>query len=246
MRISLTIISLLVLLLASFAGQARTLPRVKVTEPFIQMHTGPGTGYPVLLDLERGSWLGIRRQQADWYEVVTEKGQTGWVTHEELVKTVTADNEPVKLHGLEQTDFKLRDWELGALWGRVGSSSIFTLSGGYSFNENLAVEISASQMIGSLSTSELATLNLIAQPFPEWRVSPYFTLGTGRIRTRTNSTLVEEKDRDDRTSNAGVGLRVYLTRSFFLRAEYRELVIYTSTNDYGDLEIWSIGVGSFF
>lgn len=246
MRISLTIISLFVLLLASFAGQARTLPRVKVTEPFIQIYTGPGIGYPVLLDLERGSWLGIRRQRADWYEVITEQGQAGWVRHDELAKTVTADNEPVKLYATDQADFKLREWELGALWGEAGSSSMFTLSGGYALNENLAAEISGSQMIGSLSTSELLNINLIAQPFPEWRVSPYFTLGTGRIRTRTNSTLVQEKDRDDRTSTAGVGLRVYLTRSFFLRAEYKELVIYTSTNDYEELEIWSIGVGSFF
>jgi len=246
MRVSLPVITLLALLLVSFAGQAETTLHVKVVEPFIQIYTGPGKGYPVFLDLQRGSWLTVHRYQANWYEVTTDKGDKGWVRHAELLKTVTADNQAVVLHNISQSDFEQRDWELGALWGDVEGSSIFTLFGSYVFTSNLSAELSASQMIGSLSTSELVNLNLVAQPFPEWRVSPYFTMGTGRIWTSTNSTLVQEKDRDDRTTNIGFGVRAYLTRSFFLRLEYKELLIFTSTNDYEELEIWSIGVGSFF
>lgn len=245
MRVSL-IITLLCLSLVSYASHAETIKRVRVVEPFIQIYTGPGIGYPVYLDLERGSWLSIQRQQVDWYEVRTEAGKTGWVKQADLAKTVTADNEPVKLHEFNQAEFQHRDWELGALWGEVENSSIFTLFGGYTFTQNFSVELSASQIIGSLSTSNLININLVAQPFPDWRVSPYFTIGTGHIWTHTNSTLVEEQDSDDRTSNVGVGIRAYLTRSFFLRAEYKELVIFTSTNNYEELEIWSIGVGSFF
>jgi len=243
---SLSIITLLVLMLASFVSRAEVSQRVRVVEPFIPLYTGPGVGYPVFLDLERGSWLNIQRQQADWYEVTTDKSDTGWVKRDDLAKTVTADNQTVELYDERQADFIHRDWELGALWGEAGDASIFTLSIGFVFTNHLAAELSASQMIGSLSTSELLDINLIAQPFPEWRVSPYFTMGTGRIKTKTNATLVQEKDRDDRTASVGLGIRAYLTRSFFLRAEYKELVIFTSTNEYEELEIWSIGVGSFF
>lgn len=233
-------------MLASFSSLAETSQRVRVVEPFISLYTGPGIGYPVFLDLERDSWLSIQRQQADWYEVTTDKGETGWVKQDELAKTVTADNQLVALFDERHADFMHRNWELGALWGEAGDASIFTLSGGFVFTNNLAVELSISQMIGSLSSSNLIDVNLIAQPFPEWRVSPYFLMGTGRIKTRTNATLLEEKDRDDRTASVGLGIRAYLTRSFFLRAEYKELVIFTSTNDYEELEIWSVGVGSFF
>lgn len=245
MRVSLFIIALL-LLFVSHASRAETVQRVRVVEPFIHIYTGPGKGYPIFLDLERGSWLSIRRQEADWFEVVTEQGKTGWARQVDLAKTVTADNKPVVLPGLDQADYLQRDWELGAMWGEVENSSIFTLFVGYAFTSNLSAELSVSQMIGSLSTSDLININLTAQPFPDWTVSPYFTMGTGRIKTRTNSTLVLEKDRDDRTTNVGIGFRVYLARSFFLRAEYKELLIFTSTNDYEELEIWSIGVGSFF
>lgn len=220
--------------------------RVKVTEPFISIYAGPGIGYPVFLDLERGSWLSIKGKQVDWYEVQTEKGDRGWVKYADLIKTVTADGKPVELANVTRQDFENRNWELGALWGDVEGSNLFTLYGGYAFNSNLSVELSVSQLIGSLSTSDIYTFSAVAHPFPEWDVSPYFTIGTGRIKTRTSSTLVEEVDKNDRTTSVGFGIRAYLTRSFFLRAEYSELIIYTSTNDYEELELWSIGVGSFF
>lgn len=167
MRVSLPIITLLVLMLVSFASSAEASQRVKVVEPFIPIYTGPGIGYPVFLDLERDSWLSIQRQQADWYEVTTDKGETGWVKQDELAKTVTADNLLVELYDERQIDFTHRNWELGALWGEAGDANIFTLFGGFVFTNNLAVELSVSQMIGSLSTSNLIDVNLIAQPFPE-------------------------------------------------------------------------------
>lgn len=243
---SLSIITFLYLMFASSAILAEQAVRVKVVEPFIHIYTGPGVGYPVFLDLERGKWLTIQRQQAYWYEVKTDKGQTGWVTQHDLAMTVTADNKAVAIHDYRQGDFIERDWEFGALWGEVQDSTLFTMFLGYAFNSHLSTELALSQMIGNLSTSDLMDLNLIAQPFPEWRVSPYFLMGTGRIKTSTNSTLVQEKDQDDQTANVGIGVRAYLTRSFFLRAEYRELLIFTTTNDYEELEIWTIGVGSFF
>lgn len=245
MRKDLPAIFFLIILLGAppaFAGELK----VRVTEPFISLYAGPGIGYPIFLDLERGQWLTIHARQVNWYEVSTDKGEKGWARYSELRKTVTADEQPVNLANVTRDDFENRSWELGALWGDAGGSNLFTLYGAYAFNSNLSLEISISQLIGSLSTSDIYTISAIAQPFPEWRVSPYFILGSGRINTSTNTTLVQEEDKSDKTTSAGFGVRAYLTRSFFLRAEYSELVIYTSTNDYEELRLWSIGVGSFF
>ena len=92
----------------------------------------------------------------------------------------------------------------------------------------------------------MANARITAHPFPEWRVSPFFTLGTGTIKTKTRSSLVRQKDQEDNTSHVGIGVRAYLTRSFFLRAEYKEYVIFSSSNDNEEIAIWSVGVGSFF
>lgn len=221
--------------------------KVRVAEPFIQLYTGPGKGYPVYQDIARGTWLSVLKQQAGWFKVETEKGKQGWVLRAELEKTVTADGEPVSLPGVSQADFSQRNWEIGTLWGETqGAASVFTLYGGYSFNENLSAELSASQMFGNLSVSYLVNLNLVAQPFPEWRISPFFTLGTGNIDTRTRSSLVQQRDQTDKTSHVGYGIKAYLSRSFFLRVEYREYVIFSSSDDNEELSIWSVGVGSFF
>lgn len=220
--------------------------RLRVVEPFIQIHTGPGIGYPVNLDLARGNWLTVLKQQADWYKVKTEQGQEGWVTGAELEKTVTLDGERFKLQAINQADFSQRDWEIGTLWGDAEGADVFSIYGAYAFNANLSSELSASQMIGNLSVSTLININLLAHPFPEWRVSPFFTLGTGTIKTKTRSSLVRQKDQQDSTAHVGIGVRAYLTRSFFLRAEYKEYVIFSSSNDNEEIAIWSVGVGSFF
>lgn len=225
---------------------AATVHKVKVAEPYIQLYTGPGKGYPILLDVPRGSWITVIKQQAGWFKVRTEKGKLGWVQPEELEKTVTADGSLVAVKGTSQADFSQRDWEIGTIWGETEGASLFQIYTGFSFNERLSIEVTASQMIGNLSVSYLADANIVAQPFPEWPISPFFTLGTGVIETKTRSILVEQRDQQDQTSHVGFGVKAYLTRSFFLRVDYREYVIFSSDNENEELTVWSVGVGSFF
>ncbi|HCO60237.1 MAG TPA: hypothetical protein DIT58_08605 [Porticoccaceae bacterium] len=43
--------------------------RVKIVEPYIEMHTGPGRGYPVFHVVPRGETLVVLRRKTDWYKV---------------------------------------------------------------------------------------------------------------------------------------------------------------------------------
>ena len=94
----------------------------------------------------------------------------------------------------------------------------------------------------------LATLGLMHVFVPEWRLSPYFTLGTGVIYTEPKSTLVQAEDRDDQIGYVGGGLQFYLTRRFMLRfAEYRHNIIFTSRNDNEEVDEWKyVGFAFFF
>ena len=220
--------------------------RLQVVEPYIQLHTGPGEGYPIFLDLQRGSWITVIKKNTDWFKVKTQHGKSGWVSRAQLEQTITQAGDKFKLADIAVKDFSKRDWEFGTMLGASNSSDVFTLFGAYVFNELLSVELAASQLIGVLSTSEMYNLSLVAQPFPGWMISPYFTVGTGLINTRPRSTLVQERDQEDQTSHMGLGVRAHLTRSFFLRAEYKEYVIFSSSNINEDVGIWSVGIGSFF
>ena len=52
---------------------------------------------------------------------------------------------------------------------------------------------------------------------PDWRVSPFVTLGTGIERVEPKATLVQPVDRNDQIGYSAAALRIYLTRRFFLR-----------------------------
>jgi hypothetical protein len=112
--------------------------------------------------------------------------------------------------------------------------------------ENLSIELEASQMFGDYSDAVSGTVSLVAQPFPEWRLSPFLSLGTGIIYTDPNVTLVDESDRTEQIGSVGVGVRYYLTRRFLLRAEYRNSVIFQDTDDNQEINEWKAGFAFFF
>jgi hypothetical protein len=92
----------------------------------------------------------------------------------------------------------------------------------------------------------LINADLLAQPFPDWRFSPYLAIGSGVIDTKPRTVLIQAQDRNDRMSHVGIGLRTYLSRHFLLRMEYRNHVIFTSRDDNEEIDEWKIGFGIFF
>jgi hypothetical protein len=82
--------------------------------------------------------------------------------------------------------------------------------------------------------------------FPEKRWSPFFTLGAGAIRTEPKATLVDTLDRRDSMALAGAGFRVYLTRRFVFRTEYKTYVAFTSRDDNEEIREWKAGFSFFF
>ena len=59
-------------------------------------------------------------------------------------------------------------------------------------------------------------------------------------------TIVLPEDRTDQTAYVGAGLRFYLTRRFFVRADYRWHTIFTSRDDNEELEEWKVLIACFF
>jgi len=107
---------------------------------------------------------------------------------------------------------------LGVLAGDFGGANIVSLYGGYSLNPNISVELWGSQILGNFSNGW-------------WRVSPFFTLGAGVIHTSPKSTIIQGEDRSDQIGHVGAGFRVYATRRFLLRAEYKSYVVFTSRDE---------------
>ena len=92
----------------------------------------------------------------------------------------------------------------------------------------------------------VCSLPPLFQPFPEWRVSPFFSVGSGKIKTFPSATLVETEDRDDNVMQASLGAYVHLTGRLFLRADYTNHYVLTSRNTNEEVNEWKLGFNVFF
>ena len=246
MKTAITRVLLLLLLLPVIPARAADSPVVSVAAPYIEMHTGPGRAYPIFHVIERDEIAQVRKRRTDWFKVVTVKGKTGWVSRQQMEQTLSASGEPFVQAEPAFNDYASRRWELGVAGGEYEGASALSLTGGFRATANLSAELSFSQITGSFSDSQLLTINVVHQFFPEWRATPYFSLGAGVIRTEPSATIVATEDRTDNTLSAAIGARIYITRRFLARLEYRSHVLLTSRDENEEAKQWQIGFSVFF
>jgi hypothetical protein len=210
------------------------------------MHTGPGRGYPVYHVVDRGETVDIIKQRTDWFLVRAANGKEGWVDRAQMELTLQRDGEQFSLRRATIEDFTNARWETGILAGDFGGANSISVYGSYSLNPNVSVELWGTQILGNFSNGWMASGNIVHEAFPEWRVSPFFTLGAGYIRTEPKSTIVLPEDRNDQIGHVGAGFRIYVTRRFLLRAEYKSYVVFTSRDENEEIEEWKAGFAFFF
>ncbi|HEY5807235.1 MAG TPA: outer membrane beta-barrel protein [Povalibacter sp.] len=243
----LRLLILPVLILAAVAQADDNLQKILIADPYIELHTGPGRGFPVFYVAERGQEVEIVKRRTDWFMVRTGRDIEGWVAREQMLATLQPTGEPLDLQEPARDNYMSRRWQGGVMGGDFGGASLVSAFGGYAFSENLSIELTLNHIIGEFSNGASATLGLMHVFVPEWRLSPYFTLGTGIIYTDPKSTLVSVEDRTDQIGYVGGGLQFYLTRRFMLRTEYRDNVIFTSRDDNEEVDEWKyLGFAFFF
>lgn len=219
---------------------------VEVADPYIELHTGPGRGYPVFHVEGRGAAITLLMRKTNWFKVRTAREIEGWVDRDQLERTLDPAGERVRVSEATAEDYARRRWEAGVMGGDFDGANEISVYGAYALTEGLSAELSLTQVLGEFSESLLFGVDLLAQPFPDWRFSPFFALGTGVIDTKPRTVLVQAQDRNDRMSHVGIGVRTYLSRRFMLRMEYRSHVIFTSRDDNEEVDEWKIGFGVFF
>ena len=229
-------------------GQAapRELLQLFVTEPFLELHTGPGRGYPVNQVVARGESLDVLFRRTDWFKVRTERGVEGWAAERTLLTTTLADGSPFTFPRGDRQGFQTHNWEGGILTGDYAGATLVEGFFARSLTDNLKVELYIGQFLGNLSNGYVADLGLNHVFMPHWRVSPFVTLGTGIERTEPKATLVTPRNQNYQTAYAGVGARYYLTRRFFLRAEYRHHTVFTTGDANEVKQEWKIGFAFFY
>jgi hypothetical protein len=221
-------------------------PSVVVAAPYLDLHTGPGRGYPIFHSVEQGDELLILRRRTQWLKVRAPRNVEGWVHESTLTATRdTTGNAPlVPLHGREQ--FASRRFEFGISAGDFDGAASLSARAGWLLTPNILIEAEGTQIMGDYSDGLMGSANIVMIPFPEWRVSPFFRIGTGILRIEPQTTIVQSDDRTDEIVNVGAGANMYLGERFALRAEYQRHTLLTSRDENEEVDQWKAGFSVYF
>ncbi|MCG6891473.1 MAG: SH3 domain-containing protein [Gammaproteobacteria bacterium] len=223
--------------------------RVTIADPFVELHTGPSAGYPIFHVVDRGAEVSILIRKTNWFKIETGDGKTGWVSREQMRHTLQPSGQPFKVVELDASDFAERKWVMGVTTGEFASAPVFTIFGGYSLTENLVAEGHFGQSVGSISSSTFFKGNLVMQPLPDLKYSPYLTLGVGKIDVSPSSTLLAGNDDVNTFAQVGIGIQRFVSRSFLFRFEVNEYVIFSTTsttNNNEEVNEWKFGFAVFY
>jgi len=113
--------------------------RVQVSDPYIELHTFAGRGYPVFYVAARGEWISIELRHTDWYKVRTATGKVGWVTRQQLQSTLAENGQPNEFGDVRYDDYLARRVELGAGYGRFHRESMIKFWVSYRVSDTLSL-----------------------------------------------------------------------------------------------------------
>lgn len=220
--------------------------QVTVVDPYLELRTGPGRGYPVTYIAERGESVQILSRRTDWFKVRTPRGKEGWVARTQMERTLTDVGVKTSFRDVLLEDYLHRRVEFGFALGRFESDPLLAARVGYRLHENFTLELTLAQVPGDFSSTSLIYASIVSVPYPDDRWSPFLTLGVGRFHNEPKATLVSAVDTDADLANAGIGVRYYLTRRFAARAEFKQHVTLIDFNRTDAFKEWSIGLAAFF
>ncbi len=230
-------------------GDEQTL-KLQVIDPYADVRSGPGRGYPVFYAVEEGETIEILARRPGWYEIRLANGRMGWVTAAQISRTIQVTGEPADLPTVSYGDYLKNSFRVGLTAGAFTSgeleaSDFWSATFGYRANSWLGLEGEYGKLYGEDIRGDFYGLNLLLEPFSHGRFSPYLLLGMGNMQVDSQPKLVPLEIEESDFQNYGLGCNFYLGRNFLIKLEYRAFTVATEEQDV-DLGAWKIGFNTFF
>jgi hypothetical protein len=244
MRPLFTLLLLLQALSVCVVHAKEQLLEVVVAEPYLEMHSGPGRGYPVVYVAERDEVVTVLYSRTDWFKVRAPHGQEGWARRSELALTKLASGDPAPIP--PYPDFATHRWEAGAGYGVFNHQNLVTAWGDFGLTDSLDVEFVVQQALGTIDNRYITTLGLRHTFIPEWRwFSPTAGIGTGYqyIDDKVPPAPLQTRNQ---MAYVSLGARGFITRRFMWRADWRKYLVFTNQNQNEEPEEWKLGLAVFF
>jgi hypothetical protein len=219
--------------------------KLTIDVTYIELHSGPGVGYPIINVIEKGELVELLVKRTNWLKVIDQRKNIGWLSQDDLVG-LTNQGHKILHSELTITDFQRRSYETGVMYGDFEGSDFYNVYLGYSLSSVFSAEVSVGKALGDISDNNLYDAMLISQPLPELLVIPYVGVGAGIITTKPHSVLADSEKRQDTYIASAIGIKYHIARNFILRAEYKYSIVLTDRNDNEEVQTWKLGFSVFF
>jgi hypothetical protein len=225
------------------SAKARYL-EVIVTDPFLEMHSGPGRGYPVVYVVGRDDSVTVLFSRTEWYKVRAPRGQEGWVRRADLARTVLESGEPAPIP--PYPEFATHRWEVGAGYGVFNHQNLVTGYVDFGLTDSLDAEFVIEQAFGTIDNRYVTTIGLRHTFMPEWKwFSPTAGIGTG-YQYIDDKVPPKPLENHNQMAYVSLGARGFITRRFMWRADWRKYDVFTHQNQNEEPEEWKFGLAVFF
>jgi len=201
--------------------------KLKVIDPFLELHTGPGRGYPIFHVVEQDEMVSVLRRRTNWYYVQDNRQRQGWVKQEGLARTLAPTGLPAALPETQH------------------ETASFTA--GFRLLSWAGLEAEYGQIFGKFIDGEMYSGSIIVEPIKSWKFTPFISKGYGRQnwQVKEKQQVGTSQELDTEFEFTGLGINYYIGYSFVVRAEFRSIYL-NADNENGNQTAWRLGFSSFF
>lgn len=236
--------------LSSYASSDKPqneLVRLSVIDSFIELHSGPGRGYPIIHTIEQGDEVNVYKRRGNWYLVSDRRLRQGWVTQEKLARTIAPTGLPAALPDIRHGDYLAQKFRVGFSLGKQDDDETAQVMVGFRLLSFASLEIEGGQIFADDIEGYSYGGNLLIEPIQSLSFTPFISHGYGKQVFQQKETLNVGRNNhyDSDYRFTGAGINFYIGLNFVMRGEYRKMHI-SGDNGSTSNSAWRIGFSSFF
>jgi hypothetical protein len=229
------------------------LVELKVIDTYLELHSGPGRGYPIFHVIEQGQTVKVHTRRTNWFYVSDRRNRQGWVKQEGLARTLAPTGLPAALPNTQHGDFLAQQGRIGFSLGLQEKAETVSVTAGFRLLKWAGAEIEYGQLFekeydgisygGSFIIEPLQLLDITG----DWPLTPFISKGIGKQEwfTKTKATIGQNKPFKNDYEFTGIGFNYYIGYSFVVRGEYRKMIL-NGQNDNLSVGAWRVSFNSFF
>jgi hypothetical protein len=243
----LTFILFTLCLVFNSSAKAEERVQLMVIDAYLEMHSGPGRGYPIIHTLEQDEPMTVLRRRGSWYQVANRHHKKGWIQQEKLARTIAPSGLPAALPDTQHGDYLAQQGRIGFALGQQGDAETATFVAGFRLLSFVGAELEVGQIFGTRIDGISYGANLLLEPFQNWSFTPFMSTGFGKQSWQQKEKLNvgNANEFNSEYTFIGGGINYYIGYNFVVRGEYRQVAL-AGDNDSLRNSTWRIGFSSFF